>query len=100
MFKERLKELRKKAHLTQEDLAKILGVERSSIGKYEGNSNVMPSNEVLNKIADYFCVSTDYLLGRDEPRVALSRPNGYDDLTDEEREQIDRLIELFRGKKY
>lgn len=65
MFSERLKFLRKQNKVTQEILADKVGVERSSIGKYE-TSNVVPSTEVLIKIAEYFDVSTDYLLGRDE----------------------------------
>lgn len=65
MFSERLKLLRKQNKVTQEVLAEKVGVERSSIGKYE-TSNVVPSTEVLIKIAEYFGVSTDYLLGRDE----------------------------------
>jgi transcriptional regulator with XRE-family HTH domain len=68
MFKQRLKELRKKHGITQEQLAQILGLERSTIGKYEGKKEVIPSAEVLNDIADYFEVSIDYLLGRtDDP---------------------------------
>ncbi|MCL2153637.1 MAG: helix-turn-helix domain-containing protein [Oscillospiraceae bacterium] len=59
-----LKELRAKHNITQEQLAAAIGVERSSIGKYEGNQSVMPSVDVLNAIADYFNVTTDYLLGR------------------------------------
>ena len=65
MQKIRLKELRKQKNVTQEQLAEAIGVERSSIGKYEGNQNVLPSVDVLKTIADYFQVSTDYLLGRD-----------------------------------
>ena len=65
MQKLRLKELRKRNRITQEQLAEAIGLERSSIGKYEGNQNVFPSVDVLKAIADYFQVSTDYLLGRD-----------------------------------
>jgi len=59
-----LKELRAKHSITQEQLAAAIGVERSSIGKYEGNQSVIPSVAVLKAIADYFNVTTDYLLGR------------------------------------
>ena len=64
MVKQRLKELRAKRKITQVQLSEAIGVERSSIGKYEGNQNVIPSVEVLKAIADYFDVTTDYLLGR------------------------------------
>lgn len=66
MLSKRLKELRLKFGITQEELAAIIGVERSSIGKYEGKENANnPSVDVLSKLANYFNVSTDYLLGRD-----------------------------------
>jgi len=64
MLKERLKELRGRERISQKQLAEAIGVERSSIGKYEGNQNIIPSVDVLNAIADYFSVTTDYLLGR------------------------------------
>lgn len=64
-FKDKLKELRKNAKITQEQLANIIGVERSSVGKYESSSTI-PSNDTLCKIAEYFHVSTDYLLGKEE----------------------------------
>ena len=64
MLEKILKELRAQHSITQEQLAAAIGVERSSIGKYEGNQNVIPSVDVLKAIADYFNVTTDYLLGR------------------------------------
>lgn len=67
-FKDRLKELRKERGITQVDLAVAVGLERSSIGKYEGKGCIMPSDEVKAKIADYFNVSIDYLLGRTDVR--------------------------------
>ncbi|MBR2389002.1 MAG: helix-turn-helix domain-containing protein [Clostridia bacterium] len=66
-FSERLKNLRKQNKITQEKLAAIIGVERSSIGKYE-SSTTIPSNETLIKIAQFFNVSTDYLLGNNITR--------------------------------
>lgn len=57
----KLKQLRKERGITQVDLAKMIGVERSSVGKYE--TGTMPSAEVLTSIAEYFNVTTDYLLG-------------------------------------
>lgn len=64
MFSQRLKALRREKKITQEQLAKKVGVERSSIGKYEGSGNIMPSHEVLSALADFFDVSVDYLIGR------------------------------------
>ena len=63
MLGDKIKELRIEKQITQEELAKIVGITTASIGMYETNGR-KPSYDVLNKIADYFGVSTDYLLGR------------------------------------
>ena len=60
----RLRELRKENHLTQEKLGEILGVSKVSISGYE-NGNRIPSLEILNKIIDFFGISSDFLLGRE-----------------------------------
>jgi transcriptional regulator with XRE-family HTH domain len=63
MFGDRLKEIRKRNNLTQEELATILGVSRSSVAKYEANERY-PEIDLIVKAADYFCISVDYLLDR------------------------------------
>lgn len=91
MFGERLRLLRKQRGLTQEQLALILGLERSSIGKYEGKSKTIPSDDVKQKIAEYFNVSMDYLFGREKNSCDPSVMNSVA-LSPDETE----LIELFR----
>lgn len=67
MFSDRLKYLRSTEALTQRDLANKLGITSGAVGMYESGKR-FPDNSILNKIADYFHVSTDYLLGRtDDP---------------------------------
>lgn len=67
MFSDRLKYLRSTEDLTQRDLAFKLGITSGAVGMYESGKR-FPDNTILNKIADYFHVSTDYLLGRtDDP---------------------------------
>ncbi|PAB61342.1 helix-turn-helix domain-containing protein [Anaeromicrobium sediminis] len=69
MFGRRLKLLRESKELYQKDLAKIIGVSSGAIGMYE-NDKRTPDFETLKKIANYFNVSTDYLLGIvDDPSV-------------------------------
>lgn len=60
----RIRFLREQSDLTQAELADIIGVTASAIGLYE-NDKREPSLKVLNKFADYFNSSADYLLGRD-----------------------------------
>lgn len=57
----RLKELRQANELTQNKLAQILNISRSTIAMYETGASE-PDNETLKKIAKYFNVSIDYLL--------------------------------------
>lgn len=63
-FAERLKELRNLKGIYQGDIAKILGVTRQAVSQYERGERE-PSYEVLEKLADYFNVDTDYLLGKE-----------------------------------
>ncbi len=59
----RLKELRTKAKKTQTEMGKILGVNQRTYSQYELNNRQI-SLESLVKLADYYGVSADYLLGR------------------------------------
>lgn len=71
-FGERLKELRNLKKLTQQQLADIFYLNKSSISRYENNGQ-MPENEVLQKLADFFEVSIDYLLGRTAEQKPLKK---------------------------
>ena len=67
MFSERLKNLRKKAGLTQQELAEQLNLAVRSYQRYEAvNGFCDPPISTLVKLADILDVSIDYLLGRDE----------------------------------
>lgn len=61
----RIRELRKKKHISQKVLAIELSVKQSSVCGWEKEIK-FPSKENLKKLADYFGVSIDYLLGRNE----------------------------------
>lgn len=62
---QKIKQLRNQKGITQTELGKILGVEKSTISLYE-NNNSSPNYETLKTIAQYFNVTTDYLLGNEE----------------------------------
>ena len=61
---ENIRILRQARNLSQVDLGKALGVTKQSISNWE-NNNIQPSIDMLIRIADYFSVSTDYLLDLD-----------------------------------
>ncbi len=59
----RLKEIRKTAKLTQNDIANVLGITREAYGMYESGKRQI-SLKVLDDLAQYYNVSIDYLVGR------------------------------------
>ena len=63
IFAKRLKELRIEKNFSIRTLATKIGLSKSSIENYEGNK-CDPSLETLNKLAEIFSVTVDYLLGR------------------------------------
>lgn len=67
-FAERLKELRKQAHLTQVELAKRLGIGQSSYADWERGKK-KPTQDNLVKIAQVLNVSVDYLVGNSEEKT-------------------------------
>ena len=60
---ENIRTLRMEKAVNQVELAKALNVSKQCVSNWE-NDNVVPSIEMLVKLADFFGVSTDYLLGR------------------------------------
>lgn len=68
-FPERLKELRTSKGLTMEQLGKEVQSTRGTISNFE-NGNKKPSLDMLIRLANYFDVSIDYLVGRtDDPKL-------------------------------
>lgn len=63
----RIKQLREEKGLKQEELAKVLSVAPSTIGMYERDERE-PNDSITLKLAEYFEVSTDYLLGKTDIR--------------------------------
>ena len=66
-FSERLRELRAENHYKQREMAELLGLKLRGYQGYE-YGKTYPTVPGLMKIADYFQVSTDYLLGRTDCR--------------------------------
>ena len=61
----RISNLRKQANLSQNDLGKIIGVAQNTLSQWE-NGLREPDFDSVIKISEYFNVSTDYLLGKEE----------------------------------
>lgn len=61
-FPSKLKQARKEIGYTQEETASIININRSALAKYE-TGTLEPCIETLGKLADLYCVSTDWLIG-------------------------------------
>ena len=70
-MKNRLKELRTKKHLTLKELGEQLGMPNNTLSQYETGKRE-PKLETWQKIADFFHVPTEYLLGITNDRVTLT----------------------------
>lgn len=88
-FGNNLNRLRTERGISQKDLASELQVSTGTISNYENNIH-FPNPEALCKIAYYFHVSTDYLLGRTECRFSI----GELDLPINEIYTLDNIMEL------
>ena len=67
-MKLRIRDLREDADLTQQDIAKILDCDQSLYSKYEREERMLPLH-LADKLADYYGVSVDYLLGRTDLKI-------------------------------
>lgn len=100
LLKDRLVKLRKELNLTQEEFAQKIGYTRTAISAWEIGRNE-PSNADTIKIANFFGVSTDYLLGKTDVRnsgeqidevlneamIGMSKSD-YEKLTETQKKQI------------
>lgn len=67
----RIKTLRNEHGMTQDELAKAIGLNRSTIAGYE-KSYIQPSHEMMVKLSAYFNVSVDYLIGASNVRTTTN----------------------------
>ncbi len=92
MLNEKIRTLRLARGISQVELARALSVTKQSVSNWE-NDNIQPSIEMLVKLAEYFSVSADYLLGLDgKTRLDISG------LTDAQVEHIKQIISDIKNK--
>ena len=84
-FAQRLRDLRKENNISQKKLSNYLNFGYTAIANYESGRN-QPSLDTVKKIAQYFGVTVDYLIG------ASDYPRSAKDITEKEAE----LLEVFR----
>lgn len=89
MPKNNIEKLRKQRRLTQEQLADIIGIGRDTLGRYEAEVTDMKVS-VLIALADYFNVTTDYILGRSTKQY-IDRKKVFDAISDNHLKLISEL---------
>lgn len=93
LLSEKIKSIREQLGMTQAEVARKLGLTRSSINGWEMGLSV-PSTQYIVELAKLFNVSTDYLLGMEQGAVL-----NIDDLTEKEVSVLIDLVACFRAKK-
>jgi len=103
----RLKILREEKHLLQSDIAKYLGITTSAYGFYENEKRDM-SPETIIRLAVFFDVTTDYLLGKSDTRNAepikeeeidVAFYDGFKGLNDTNKDIIKGIMEGLKAKQ-
>ena len=113
MYGQRLEALRNDRGLAKKEMAQILGIHESTYGKYELGKRE-PDFEMISRLAQYFDVSTDYLLGRTDvpkleppknaktelpPELSWSFINGYKEIDDDDRAMLNSMMERMKEAK-
>jgi transcriptional regulator with XRE-family HTH domain len=72
VFSERLRELRKSRGRTQQEIADLLNIRRSTYGEYE-RGVILPPTDKIQILAKYFNVTVDWLIGKEEMQEDISK---------------------------
>ena len=105
MFKKRLKQLRKEANLTQKEIASKLGISQPTYAQWE-LGRTKPKGETVEKFANFFNVSADYLLGNtdtknpneldlEKVKASLRKSLGYTGSSDIPEEELENMALAF-----
>lgn len=65
LYQKRIRDLREDADKTQEEIARMLGTSQTMYARYERGANELPIRHLI-KLARYYHVTTDYILGLEE----------------------------------
>lgn len=99
---ERIARLREQRGMSQPQLAKELNVATSTIGMWETGKRGL-KDESLRILADFFNVSTDYLLGRTDDKdkgPTLVAAHLDDDLTEEQLDEVKNFIDFIKQRDH
>ena len=100
---EHIKELRTEFGMTQEELGRLLGVQKSVVGKYEKGDVENIKRSSIQKMAEFFSVSPCYILGftDDKYNVSSQAINLFNQLDELDKGRIiGQMEEMLRNNKY
>ncbi len=102
-----IKTLRENRSLTQMEFAKILNISNTTLSQYEAGNRI-PNDEIKLKIADYFNVTVDFLLGRKDNSYVNEKEERYtfenkihndiEGLSSESKKELEKYIQLLKLK--
>ena len=92
-----IRKLRIEKGITQNELSNYLGLTPKMVSFYELEQR-FPPHDIIIKLADYFNVSTDYLLGRSEIKNPQEFLNDYNTLSMESRTELYKCIQMLKTK--
>lgn len=108
----RIKQLREERRMTQEELGKILGVQKSAVAKYENGKVSNMKRSSIKKLADFFGVSSAYILGYSEQQILkqtikvdalsteeISLVEAIRSMTDEEVKELSNFVDYIISKR-
>lgn len=111
MIGNRLRDIRKLRHLTQQQVADKVGLSRPAYTAYEIGKNI-PDGPMTARLADIFDVTTDYILERTDNPLPLANVNDenvdlmanhldkdYKDLSDEDKRQLDNFMKFLKSNR-
>lgn len=101
----KLKELRLERDLSQEEVGKVIGISGQALGLYENGKRDIPTKNLI-KLANFYNVSADYILGKTELRnsidineIDLAFSNGINALNDTNKMIIKNTMEALLAKQ-
>ena len=92
-FGERLRELRRESHMTGDELGKKFNVTKTAISYWE-NGKSFPDEETIKKFADFFQVSTDYILGNSDIRNPYENHQRISESIKDDKELLECIIQI------
>jgi len=95
---ERLRELRVERNESLEDVARVTGVSKSLLSRYE-RGLIDPGMKALGKLSKYYSVSLDWLFGFAKSREPINVTNVLDGLTDEKKVEAISFIQYLKNKE-